>query len=92
MLVHLILLRKQRLMKHCVLLRIAWSQNGHVMCANPIHLDYLRMQRLMKNSAMPPPLVQRLQTEEGYKLNSSISPLVQRPQTEEGYLFVIKND
>ncbi len=53
-LVHLILLRKQRLMKHCVLLRIAWSQKGHVMCANPVHLEHLRVQRLMNNSAMSP--------------------------------------
>jgi hypothetical protein len=54
-LVHFILLRKHRLMKHCVLSRIAWTQNGHVMCANPVHLEHLRMQRLMKNSAMSPP-------------------------------------
>jgi hypothetical protein len=53
-LVHLILPRKQRLMKHCVLSRIAWIQNEDVMCANPVHLEHLRMQRLMKNSAMSP--------------------------------------
>jgi hypothetical protein len=53
MLVHLILLRKQRLMKQCVL--IVWTQNGHGVCANPVHLEHLRMQRLMKNSAMSPP-------------------------------------
>jgi hypothetical protein len=41
--------------EHCVLSKIAWSQNGHVMCANPVHLECLRMQRLMNNSAMPPP-------------------------------------
>jgi hypothetical protein len=54
-LVHLIPLRKQRLMKHCVLPRRAWSQNGHVMGGKPVHLEHLRMQRLMKNSALSPP-------------------------------------
>jgi hypothetical protein len=66
-LVHLILLRKQRLIKHCVLSRIAWTQNGDEMCANPGHLEHLRMQRLMKNSAMSrAPFAQRTQMEEGY--------------------------
>jgi hypothetical protein len=52
--VHLILPRKQRLMKYYVLSRIAWTQNRDVMCANPVHLEHSRMQRLMKNSAMSP--------------------------------------
>jgi len=44
-------LRKQRLMKRCVLPRRAWSKNGRVMYASPVHLILLRKQRLMKNSA-----------------------------------------
>jgi hypothetical protein len=29
----------------------AWPQNGHVMCANPVHLTRLRKQWLMRTSA-----------------------------------------
>ena len=50
---HLLLLRKQRLMKHCVLPRRAWSQNGHVIRANLVHLKHLRMLRPMNNSERP---------------------------------------
>jgi hypothetical protein len=54
MLVHLKLLRKQRLMKHYALTRRALSQHGHVMCANPVNLKHFRKQRHMKDSAASP--------------------------------------
>ena len=46
--------RKQRLMKHYALTRRALSQNGHVMCANPVHLKHFRKQRLMKRQCCVP--------------------------------------
>jgi len=39
-------------MKNCVLSRRAWSQDGRVMDANPVHVIHLRKQRLMRNSAL----------------------------------------
>jgi hypothetical protein len=53
--VHLKRLRKQRLMKRCVLPRRAWSQNGRVMYVNLVDLIHSRKQRLMKNSAVSLP-------------------------------------
>ncbi len=45
---HSVLPRRAR---HCELPRRAWSKNGHVMCANPVHLTRLRKQWLMRASA-----------------------------------------